>query len=649
MAGSRILIVEDERIIARDIEAQLVSLGYTPVGIAASADEALSLARAERPELVLMDIHLLGEVDGIDAARRLRGELGIPSVFLTAYANDDVLDRAKAANPLGYIIKPFDERSLRTTVEIALHKEQADALLRRSEARYRALIESAPDAIITADSEGRIVGWSPSAARLFGYEEHEILGQAATRVLTESHLARMQEHRESGGTRPYPTRVEIEGRHKDGHVLPLEASVARWSTTEGWFVTTFARDLRESKLLQAQLAQAQKMEVVGRLAGGVAHDFNNLLTVINGTAELVLSDLAKDDPLREEIEQIFGAGNQAARLTRQLLAFSRRQLLAPVAVNLATHLQGTARMLRRVIGEDIELVVQVDPSLEPIFVDPGQLEQVVLNLAVNARDAMPAGGALTIETERRAIDSPAAAQLLSLAPGDYVMLRVSDTGAGMSEDTLGRIFEPFFTTKPQGKGTGLGLATVHGIVTQSGGAVRVRSELGRGTTFELFFPRAPEAKPSPAATISVKPEKGSETILLVEDEAALRSISGRILRSAGYEVLLAADAQEALSLLEQPGAQVHMLFTDLVMPGLSGPELVLKVAALRPEIRVLFASGHGDDPRLEQLVQSSHAQFLAKPYSMTSLTQKVRAVLDMPPEIASASALAARQINPSSA
>ena len=882
MKRTRILIVEDEGIIARDIERLLVMLDYEPVGIAVEGLEAIQLAGELRPQLVLMDIHLAGDMDGIDAAAAIRAQFGIPSVFLTAYATDDVVERAKRAEPLGYIIKPFDQLSLRTTIEIALHKDQIDAGLRHSEARFRAVVDTANDAVVTADQEGTIVGWSPAAVAIFGYSEAEAIGQPVAMLVParyqDGHLTGIANWRSDPGSRPRLKAREMDGRRKDGTEFPLELSLAAWEAAGRRYVTAFIhdiserrgadealrlanrvienssavlfrgrveknwpvefvsgnierqfgyavddlisgrvpfesaihpgdrarilaesakylaggtdrysqefrvvakdgsihwvefrntverdangqprniegvlqditerkiadsalrlqsdalnavanavvisdpegriewvnaaftvmtgysadevigkqgpelissgdpaiqqqladtlfsgkmwsgevtshrkngtpyieelsvtplkepdghvhhfigihRDVTDKKQLQEQFLQAQKMEVVGRLAGGVAHDFNNLLTIINGESELALLDLAEDHPLRPSFENIVEAGNRAVRLTRQLLTFSRKQVATPLVISVSAQVAILAQMLTRLIGEDVQLVIAAPTgqAADRVLIDPGQLEQVLLNLAVNARDAMPAGGALTIDTRLVDLDAAFAAAHPGITPGPHVMLTVSDTGIGMSAEVRSHIFEPFFTTKRPGTGTGLGLAMVYGIVRQCGGVIDVDSEPGVGTSFRMFLPSA-AGKTANQVTETAKSARGTETILLVEDEDTVRELTARMLTSAGYTVTAVCGASEALAVLQRQNAPVHLLLTDVVMPGMNGTELAAEVAKTRPHLRVLFASGYTGD-RIGPEATADPNRFIAKPFTVVQLTTKVRSVLDAP-------------------
>jgi signal transduction histidine kinase/DNA-binding response OmpR family regulator len=379
---------------------------------------------------------------------------------------------------------------------------------------------------------------------------------------------------------------------------------------------------------EAQFLQAQKMEAVGRLAGGVAHDFNNLLTIILGYSDLLLSGTNAADPARASLEEIKKAGERAATLTRQLLAFSRQQVLAPQVLDLNVAVANTDKMLRRLIGEDIDLVTSYGADLGRVKADPGQIEQVIMNLAVNARDAMPDGGKITIETANVHLDETYAHGHVPITPGSYVMLAVSDTGCGMDKETQARVFEPFFTTKEIGKGTGLGLATVYGIVNQSGGFIWLYSELGEGTTLKIYLPRVEEVPATIEPTrVRPAPHRGSETILVVEDEESLRKLVLTVVRAAGYTVLEASRGEEALRICERQPGIIHLMLTDMVMPEMSGRELAARVASLRPETKVLFMSGYTDKAVVHQGVIDEGTPFIQKPFTPDTLARKVREVL----------------------
>jgi two-component system, cell cycle sensor histidine kinase and response regulator CckA len=391
----------------------------------------------------------------------------------------------------------------------------------------------------------------------------------------------------------------------------------------------FGQDTSARRDLEARLRQSQKMEAVGRLAGGVAHDFNNLLTVITGYSERLLMGLADDDPLRKGAEAIKRSADRAASLTQQLLAFSRRQIMATKVLDLNTVVANMNKLLQRLIGEDVELVTRPASDLGRIKADPNQIEQVIMNLAVNSRDAMPQGGTLTIETSNVMLDKAYAARHLGLQPGPYVVLAVTDTGCGMDQETQSHLFEPFFTTKEQGKGTGLGLSTTYGIVKQSGGYIWVESEVGRGSTFRIYLPRIEEASDAASLVAEVRSAPhGSETILLVEDEEAVRHLLRDILRRYGYTVLEAENGPVAIELCKAFDGPIHLVVTDMVMPQLSGWEVADAVSALRPKARIIYMSGYIEHVVVEQRVLESGVAFLGKPFTPETLGRKVREVLD---------------------
>ncbi len=427
--------------------------------------------------------------------------------------------------------------------------------------------------------------------------------------------------------------VEATWRRKDGSLLNVQLTVraVRNAAQQVECYETFVRDVTEQRRLQQQLVQAQKMEAVGRLAGGIAHDFNNLLTVITSYSELLLGDLAPNDPNREDVEEVRKAAEGAASLTRQLLAFSRQQVLEPRVVQLNVVVDGLRKMLQRVIGEDVEFTTTLAPDLHAVRADVGQLEQVLMNLAVNARDAMPTGGKLTIETANVELDADYTWKHHSAVAGHFAMLAVSDTGVGMDEATKARIFEPFFTTKGPGKGTGLGLATVYGIVKQSGGFIWVYSEPGHGTSFKIYLPPVDEpvdqAAVSPAAT---GVPGGTETVLVVEDSAAVRAVTRQVLQRQGYTILEAPNGAAALHVAARHHGPIHLLLTDVVMPALSGRPLAERLAQLRPETQVLYTSGYTDDSIVRHGILELGIAYLQKPFTPDSLARKVRDVLDSP-------------------
>jgi PAS domain S-box-containing protein len=529
--------------------------------------------------------------------------------------------------------RPFSDADEAVLVHLADHAAIAITNARHfgESERQRRFLESiaqaSVDGIITADVEGRISFWSPGAEDILGYRAFEALGRSVADFYTgglDEARAIMARLRVEERLRDYPLTV----RTRDGRRVDASASLSLLRDPEGRITGTLGvlTDVTERLALEQQLRQAQKMEAVGRLAGGIAHDFNNLLTVILGRSQLLLRKVG-DDPARDSLELIQGTAQQAAALTRQLLAFSRQQAVRPEVLSLSVVVGNMEQMLRRLLGEDIDLSITLG-AIGCVTADPAQLDQVVMNLAVNARDAMPQGGRLSIETADVVLDRAYAQHHLRVEPGPYVMLAVSDTGAGMDAETLSHIFEPFFTTKEPGKGTGLGLAMVYGIVHQCGGHISVESAPGRGTTFRLHLPRVAAAPAAAAAPEVPARPRGSETILLVEDEARVLDLTREMLVEAGYTVLAASGPTEALRLAEERPERIDLLLTDVIMPQMNGTELAERLTARRPGLRVLYMSGYTFDTMARRDAARAAVSLLQKPFSMETLGEKVREVLD---------------------
>ena len=506
---------------------------------------------------------------------------------------------------------------------------------KRVEAEHTRLvtaIEQAAETLMVTDIRGTIEYVNPAFTRITGYSREEVLGQNPRILKSGKQDQVFYQQLWATILRGEIWHGELINRRKEGNLYTEEMNIAPVRDALGevtHFIAT-KQDVTEHKQLGQQLIQAQKMEAVGRLAGGVAHDFNNLLTIINGYAALLSEETSTEDPRRARLKEILMAGERAASLTRQLLAFSRRQVLEPRVLNLNSVLADIEKMLRRLIGEDVELVSTLKPDVGRVKVDPGQIEQVIMNLALNARDAMPEGGKLLIETSNVEIDEKYVRSHSPMMPGKYVMVAVSDTGCGMDLDTQAHIFEPFFTTKEEGRGTGLGLATVYGIVKQSGGFIWVYSEPGRGSTFKIYLPfieeNVPKAKP---AKVRTKQVKGSETVLVVEDEGGVRSLVCQTLASQGYKVLEAAGAAQALKISEQHTEPIHLLLTDVVMPQTDGKKLAMRLSTLHPETKVLYMSGYTDDAIVRHGILNVGTSFLQKPFLPRVLLLKIREVLKM--------------------
>jgi two-component system, cell cycle sensor histidine kinase and response regulator CckA len=514
----------------------------------------------------------------------------------------------------------------------SVHKDLID-LFRKNEKMLTALLESATQAILSIDRTGRIVLANRRCEEMFGYNREELLGARIEILLPESkrqaHTGQRSDYFDRPHVRPMGLGIDLAGRRRDGREFPVEVSLSYIETEEGTFPIAFVSDISQRKLLEEQLLHAQKMEAVGRLAGGVAHDFNNMLTVIAGYNRMILDELSPLDPLRGYAEEILKAADRAGAITNQLLAFSRRQVSKPRVMQVNMAIAQTDKMLRRLIGEDVHLQLSLGPEVGNIRADPGHVDQAIVNLVVNARDAMPDGGTLTIETANVQLDESYVRTHLGVTPGEFVMVAVSDTGQGMDAETRRRIFEPFFTTKERGRGTGLGLATVYGIVKQAGGDIFVYSEPGRGSTFKLYFPRVSEPVTETAGGVPAHDGASSraETILLVEDERAVRELTLKMLQQLGYAVLVAESADDAMRVSEAHRGELSLLLTDVVMPGLSGRQLADALILVRPGIKVLFLSGYTENTVVHHGVLESGVDFLPKPFSREVLGKKLREIL----------------------
>jgi two-component system cell cycle sensor histidine kinase/response regulator CckA len=643
-------MVEDSATDAKLVASALRRTGRTLEVERIETAEAMRAALARDWDVVISDWSM--PKFSAPAALRILKEiqLDIPFIIVSGTIGEEVAVEAMRAGAHDFVLKdklarlaPAVERELRECADRSARRHAEEAL-RESEARFKRLAESGIIGIITADVQGNILDANDAYIKMVGYSREELI-QGAVRWadLTPPELRHLIVHSveqllASGIAAPF----ETESLCKDGTRIPILVGAAMLEYPK---CVAFTADLTERKqaeeargraeqslrVSEQQLRQAQKMEAVGRLAGGVAHDFNNVLSVILSYGELILGDLKPTDPLRADIEEMRKAALRAAGLTRQLLMLTRQQVLAPKVIEIHDVLIGMDKMLQRILGEDVDLVLVPPKSSGRVRVDPSHIEQVILNLVVNARDAMPTGGKLTIENDSVVLDEDHAMTHLQAKAGPYVMMAVSDTGSGMDRETQGRIFEPFFTTKEVGKGTGLGLSTVFGIVQQSGGHISVYSELGKGTTFNVYLPKVDAPVDVLRPSVSPATLRGTETILLVEDEEPVRAIVGSILRRQGYRVLPAQHPEEALVFSERHPGPIHLLLTDVVMPGMSGPELAKRLLATRPETKVLCMSGYTDDSVVRHGVLESGVAFIQKPIMPTSLATKIREVLDYRP------------------
>jgi PAS domain S-box-containing protein len=631
-----ILIVEDEQIISKAIEKRLKRLGYAVAGVAHTGNEAVEKAVELRPDLILMDINLGSGIDGVEAAGLIRQRMDAPVVFLTAHSDEATLQRAKITEPHGYVLKPYEDSDLRTAIEIGMYKHRMDRRLRENEQWLAATLGSIGDGVIATDEVGRVRFMNALAERLTGWTQADALGLGVTevfRIVGEKTREPVPNPVLEALKKGEPVTL-VAGTlliAKGGSERPIDDSAAPIRDVNGNVsgVVLVFRDDSERRRLEEHLRQAQKMEAVGRLAGGIAHDFNNLMTVVNGYSQLLRDngDLTPADR-GQYLDLIRDAGQRAAGLTQQILAFSRKQVLVPTVLSLNACVRDIGLMVRRLIGEHITLVTETAPDLGPVKADPTQVGQVLLNLAVNARDSMPTGGRLEVSTANVALDERVTRDHPDVPPGVYAMLSVRDTGMGIPPDVLAHVFEPFFTTKGGGQGTGLGLATVYWIVKQSGGHIEVESTVGAGTTFRVYLPLVEEPLPTRPDTGTGEALGGTETVLLVEDEDSVRQMTKLILERHGYTVLEASDGEMGIQASRDHAGTIHLLLCDLVMPNLSGRELAEAVVAARPGVRVLFMSGYTEDILVHQGVESSAADFLHKPFTLDSLGRMVREVLD---------------------
>jgi PAS domain S-box-containing protein len=588
-------------------------------------------------DIVVSD-YSLPSFDGMEALREVRKRTPeMAFVFFTATLGEERAVAALKAGATDFVPKgrsdrlaPALERAVREAEERSARR-QAELRLTQSEEQYRLLFESNPHPMWVFDAETlAFLAVNEATLQRYEYSQGEFLGMTIKDLPPPEERSVLSPHPKDPMRTPPGSTGSWKHRTKGGSIIEVELSSNPITFQEREAVLVLANDVTEKVKLEAQLLQSQKMEAIGQLAGGVAHDFNNVLGVITGYAEMLLKDLGVLHPGLHRVEQIQRAAERAGGLTRQLLAFSRKQVLLPEVLELNSVLDETEKMLRRLIGEDVQLVAVFAPGLGLVKADPGQMEQVIVNLAVNARDAMPGGGKLIIETSNVDLDANYTRTHPEVRPGPYVMLAVSDTGHGMNTDTMSRIFEPFFTTKEVGKGTGLGLSTVFGIVKQSGGHIGVYSEVGRGTSFKVYLPRierSGEVAPAGVARAEALPV-GSETILLVEDEEALRQLIREILEVGGYRVLPGGSPEEALAAAEAHSGPIHLLLTDVVMPLMSGRQVADRIKASRPAVRVMYMSGYTDEAISHHGALEPGTEFLQKPFTADALLRKVREVLE---------------------
>jgi two-component system cell cycle sensor histidine kinase/response regulator CckA len=633
-----ILVVEDDNIVVMELQDRLESLGYTIVGTAASGTAAIDLAGETRPDLVLMDIRLRGAMDGIEAAAEIWERFDIPVIYLTAYADEATLERAKATEPYGYIIKPFQPRELITAIEIGLYKHEMARKVKESERWLATTLKSISDGVLTTDKDSRVTFMNPMAEKLTGWQQDGALGRSVAEVvrLTPEDRPVFAEDPVMW-TLANGKGVDLAGHvlfTRDGKAVPIEGSSALIRDEAGnvsGLVLTF-RDIsrrrqedQERIKLQAQLFQAQKMEAIGLLAGAIAHDLSNQLTPVIGYSSLLMSWLPTHDPMRERVEAIHKSGEQASALIQQILAFSRKQFPEPRALDLNDTINDMEDMLGRLIGESKSLEKRLEPGFSYVKADPAQMGQMIVNLVLNAVEAMPEGGKLSLKTEYVHLNEDASSHP-EAHPGDFVCLSVTDTGVGMSDATIQRIFEPFFTTKRTG--SGLGLSTVCTIVKQYEGWIEVESEPGKGSTFLVYLPACSDPEYETMEVVEPSQFKGKgERILLVEDDNAVRGAVAEMLRAGGYSVVDVGTAEAALKIFEWEKGEFHLVFSDVVLPQKDGLTLVDELRARKPDLSVVLSSGYTDQRSQWPVIRERGFHFLQKPYGVSELLPVVKEAL----------------------
>ncbi|MBL8798788.1 MAG: response regulator [Planctomycetia bacterium] len=642
MSTAQILVVEDERIVARGIQRELQDMGYAVPELASTGEEAVQKADRLRPDLVLMDIVLKGQLDGIEAARTIRERFDIPVIYLSAYEDENTLGRARLTEPFGYLLKPYEEKELHTTIEMALHKHRMEQQIRHAERWLHATLRSIDDAVLATDAHLAVRFVNPIGEALSGWDATDAFGRELADVcqLRDERSGHPVDNlagraiRESVGV-DLPEHLLLLSR--DARRTPVEGHVAPIHDDHGVFigVVLVLRDVSQRRQLEElrrqseeQRRQAERMQAVSRLAGGIAHDFNNLLTVILGNTTLAAADLPADDTKRELLGQAEAAAARAAGLVEQLLGFSGQAKLALKPLNLNLFIEEILGALRRTLTPSIALEFQPGPELWLVQADTGQLREVLLNLALNAQDAMPQGGRLTVETRNLTIDPTQLGERPKARAGDYVLLRVRDTGRGIAQHDQPHLFEPFFSTKPS-PGAGLGLALVHGVVEQHHGWIECDSTVREGTDFDIYLPRYWQRavrEPQPAS--AAQRTAGPSTVLIADDEPMLRELGQTVLEAQGYRVLTAEDGQQALETYQQHWAEIDLVILDLTMPRLSGKDAFHEMLDINPEARVLFSSGYFAEDLTE--AEGGAWGFINKPYHPNELIQKVREVLAVP-------------------
>jgi len=626
MQPSKILIVEDEGIVALDLKRRLSKLGYAVTGTAASSDQALELAAADPPALILMDIHIKGDLNGIETARLILDRQPVPIVFLTAHSDAATLEEAKSVTPYGYLVKPFEERSLQSTIEMAIYKYRMEQRLRQEEDNFRTLTEMASDGIVIIDAEGRHVYANPRATEITGYSDTDLVETKIKDLLENAYDF------ECVKTGEDIKRCEAAIQNKAGDIVYVElsGSLTVWRNEAAQMI--MIRDIsnikaaeEERKRLQEQLAQSEKLKAMGTLAGGIAHDFNNLLMGIQGYASLMSEELKTSHPHQVHLKTIEETVQSAANLTDQLLGFARGGKYEVKTLNVIDLVRTSAEMFGRT-RKEIRVHTKTQPGEVVVAADGRQLEQVLMSMYLNASQAMPTGGDLFLEVSRVQLDE-AVCLTHRIEPGIYAKISVTDTGIGMDEDTLNRVFDPFFTTKELNRGTGMGLASAYGIISNHKGIITVYSEQEHGTTFNIYLPVSEQAVRAESAA-APDFQKGTETILLVDDEELIIGVGRDMLNFLGYRVLVAQSGAECVDLVTGQVEDIDLIILDMIMPGMDGAATFEQIRALAPDMPVILSSGYALNGQAAEIMEKGCNNFIQKPFNIKGLSEIVRKTLE---------------------
>lgn len=631
----KILVVEDEIIIAEDLKRILKEFDYDVGNVALSGKEAIEFAKRENPNLILMDINLNSEINGIEAAIIIRRQFDIPVVFLTAFSDKETIEQAKKSEAFGYLIKPYAPEELKTTIELALYKHSMEKKLRENEEWLRATLSSIGDGVIAVDTNERVLFINPVVEELTGWTKKESQGQSAEKVFNivseNSRYSVKSPLKEAlaKGEFTYLREPTLLIK-RTGESIPIDdcAAPIRNQHNEVIGAVLVFRDITTQKELEEQLLQARKMEAIGRLTAGIAHDFNNMMAAVIGHGSLLLKRMDENDSNIKAVKAIVQAGEKAAALTKHLMAFGRKQMLRPKLLCLSQYVAEFVILFQKIVGDHIAFDLKLCTDLPLVKADPVQIEQVVMNLVINARDAMPSGGIITIATDKIEFDETATKRFTDLSPGQYVRLTVSDTGAGMDQQTLKHIFEPYFTTKTFGAGSGMGLSTTYGIIKQSGGEIEVHSEVGRGSDFNIYLPTCLDED----ALVSELPElfsgkaKFSGSVMLVEDESAVREAVKSILEIFGFTVITAENGYDALTALENGGTEIDLILSDVTMPKMGGHQLVQQLKLKYPNMKILLMSGYHSGDASESY--DERIPLIQKPFTLKELSSQLQILME---------------------